>query len=782
MSLTLAGSNSLASPGWDGTTKPRGQNGDLAVLDNANGRTAFVAGGARFHGLWATTAGRVCTDWGGVKVVDLNNLAAPAGIIDIVDTKGVLTGPLGNPRRGLQLKNVSSSASAVDALSFTAGPAAGKDILAITTQRCEPSFFDGARIELWDVTNRAAPAMLGVFDPQNVLNPNPLGTPADGRWGIFEDIRIFSRNIGPGGSPKYYAVATTPFSIGNAHNASFAGDFRVLDISDPANPVQLNTFPNTSVSSASNNGCRTFHGGRSAAPSPDGSHAILSWYDGMQPPGSPLRPLGDANFGSANSAALFNLDLDNIPTGTPPGSTTFPKVFTPNPPVWGYPPAADGGQDANGMVEGNAADVQPFTAAGDKLMTVVSEDDVDAGITNFVIGAPASITNGVGQRACQIGVSKHVYELPGQTLSGEAVYVGRACPASQIANQTLLVEDPLLANPTGKVAVVDGGGAGFSGCDTVDKVRRLAAAGATGVLLNLGGDFLSVHIPGQDGGILAIPSVGIQLTSWNKLANYVPNRVQTSAVFPATWTRTTTTNVQSRPYSFAVTDATNASPIVISTGTAAGTAHGLTTGDKVTLANVTGNTAANGNWTVTVLSANTFSLNGSAANGIFNGGGQGILCPTADPGCAFTPRRTDLYRYLSLANGTDPAARGEVAAANRFTVSAGQTYTATNFMEVESYTSGTFRTAVVWYDAGGVALSDSQIQALSAVTPRAQYTQTVTAPAGAVKASVKFEWTGGGAGTAYADTLATNPTPTQVSIKDDPGDCAGMGVWPQADP
>jgi Putative Flp pilus-assembly TadE/G-like len=64
-----------------------------------------------------------------------------------------------------------------------------------------------------------------------------------------------------------------------------------------------------------------------------------------------------------------------------------------------------------------------------------------------------------------------------------------------------------------------------------------------------------------------------------------------------------------------LTGATNASPIVI---TSAG--HGLVTGDSVTISGVTGNTAANGNFVVTVISSSTFSLNGSTGNGSGSGG------------------------------------------------------------------------------------------------------------------------------------------------------------------
>jgi hypothetical protein len=65
-----------------------------------------------------------------------------------------------------------------------------------------------------------------------------------------------------------------------------------------------------------------------------------------------------------------------------------------------------------------------------------------------------------------------------------------------------------------------------------------------------------------------------------------------------------------------VTDATNASPIVV---TSAG--HGLATGDRVTVAGVLGNTAANGTFAVTRVSDDTFSLDGSSGDGAYDSGG-----------------------------------------------------------------------------------------------------------------------------------------------------------------
>ena len=59
-----------------------------------------------------------------------------------------------------------------------------------------------------------------------------------------------------------------------------------------------------------------------------------------------------------------------------------------------------------------------------------------------------------------------------------------------------------------------------------------------------------------------------------------------------------------------ITGATNAAPIVITSAS-----HGLTTGDTVRVSGQKGNTAANGTWTVRVISTDTFALEGSAGNG-----------------------------------------------------------------------------------------------------------------------------------------------------------------------
>lgn len=78
-----------------------------------------------------------------------------------------------------------------------------------------------------------------------------------------------------------------------------------------------------------------------------------------------------------------------------------------------------------------------------------------------------------------------------------------------------------------------------------------------------------------------------------------------------------------RPY-LTVTDATNATPIVITTSRPSG----LTTGDEVTVRNVGGNTAANGIWTITGISDTTFSLDTSVGSGAYTTGGVVLVDDT----------------------------------------------------------------------------------------------------------------------------------------------------------
>ena len=106
----------------------------------------------------------------------------------------------------------------------------------------------------------------------------------------------------------------------------------------------------------------------------------------------------------------------------------------------------------------------------------------------------------------------------------------------------------------------------------------------------------------------------------------------------------------------AVTGATNASPVVITSAVP----HGLVTGDLVALSGVAGNAGANEDWLVTVLSSTTFSLDSSVGTGVYASGGtwtaipfteQAFLTNGCNVGTSWVNRYCQtLYESIDLAN------------------------------------------------------------------------------------------------------------------------------------
>jgi hypothetical protein len=78
----------------------------------------------------------------------------------------------------------------------------------------------------------------------------------------------------------------------------------------------------------------------------------------------------------------------------------------------------------------------------------------------------------------------------------------------------------------------------------------------------------------------------------------------------------TVRGIKAPPPVKAITAATNANPIKITVAN-----HGFSTGDKVFIANVLGNTNANGGYTITKVDSNNFTLNSRAGNASYTGGG-----------------------------------------------------------------------------------------------------------------------------------------------------------------
>jgi hypothetical protein len=107
---------------------------------------------------------------------------------------------------------------------------------------------------------------------------------------------------------------------------------------------------------------------------------------------------------------------------------------------------------------------------------------------------------------------------------------------------------------------------------------------------------------------------------------------------------------------YTITDATNATPIVITTAENISQSNPFTDGDSVAIFGVAGNTAANGRWAVDVLTANTFSLVGSSGNGSYSSGGTVVFTYDIETGFG---DRTFLSRVHIVGDSIIPDARND---------------------------------------------------------------------------------------------------------------------------
>ena len=148
---------------------------------------------------------------------------------------------------------------------------------------------------------------------------------------------------------------------------------------------------------------------------------------------------------------------------------------------------------------GNAGD-RPFIASSPanapEVISVAQTQVPSAEGFPLVINSPANIAGIYGNTAT-------VDWAPiGAGVTGNVAYIGRGCPADSISAGS--PEDPYLANPAGKIALIDRGA-----CSVSLKVDRAVAAGATGVLIGLvaAGDAVSFS---YGGGTNFVPTLVIQ--------------------------------------------------------------------------------------------------------------------------------------------------------------------------------------------------------------------------------------------------------------------------------
>jgi subtilisin family serine protease len=135
----------------------------------------------------------------------------------------------------------------------------------------------------------------------------------------------------------------------------------------------------------------------------------------------------------------------------------------------------------------------------------------------LVINAPASIAGTYTNTA--------TFDfIPITLVTSDIVYVGRGCPAGSIS--TLSPADPYLANPSGKIALIDRGT-----CSVSLKIDAAANAGAVGVLIGLvaSGDAVSFS---NGGGSNFPPSLVITLATSQAIKTALNSGVVNGTINP----------------------------------------------------------------------------------------------------------------------------------------------------------------------------------------------------------------------------------------------------------
>lgn len=207
---------------------------------------------------WATGNDRFCPSApnNGVAVVDARDAADP-----------VMVARLQNP----------AGTSAEDVVVYTAesGPLTGHDIAVAGIQVCGGSRSDLSfprGLQLWDVSDPAKPVELGFWDSECCTS------------GVHEFEVEHRPDLG-----RTFAYATVPTSRypdeatpSGYRDADGDGDFRLIDITDPANPFEVSDWGIQDIGGpfSGGQGCDPdANYGHGAEPSADGRTVYLSYWD-----------------------------------------------------------------------------------------------------------------------------------------------------------------------------------------------------------------------------------------------------------------------------------------------------------------------------------------------------------------------------------------------------------------------------------------------------------------------------------------------------------------------
>ncbi|MDP8936725.1 MAG: hypothetical protein M3O23_03170, partial [Actinomycetota bacterium] len=375
--LALLGQNDLGG---------QGLNGEVALVRN----TAVVAAGY----VPMNTQSGAHTRIAAINIAP-PCAAVPVKVVDISDptrprVAATIPVPAGQAARDVDALNVSTPSFSGDLLAI-AFATCQYDEQAIREQGvARPGSYAHRGVAYYDISSPSQPRFLGRYfaDFDNVdPGAGPCARPPGGgearcakdqysvQLKVIRDGRVMSL------STKVDAAdANTPTS-----------DMRIVDVTDPANPTQVGSWPRVGEAPprTSNNGCYPRSGTRSAEFSIDGTKVFAPYLDG----------------------GLFVLDVLDLANPAKVGQ-------------WNYPASWD--------VEANGAYATHAEVDG-RQFALLSDEDWWWPTSAFRVDAPARLAG--TNPGCSdlftiwdLGFDAQIHRKPGGQIPGELAYIGRGCP------------------------------------------------------------------------------------------------------------------------------------------------------------------------------------------------------------------------------------------------------------------------------------------------------------------------------------------------------------------